>query len=231
VRVLAIGAHPDDIELGCGATLLAHRAAGDTITLLVMTTGEQGPQDAQSRVSEQEEAAAFLGASLLWGGFEDGLVPDGHRAIRAIEKAAAAAQPDVVYTHAPRDTHQDHRATAAATLAAARRAPRILCYESPTSIEFVSGFYVDVAGLVEAKLDLIRCHMSQVLKNGLVDLEAVEAQARFRGFTGRVRQAESFEPARFTWAISPHQSPEGAMSNHRSTFVDEPETLPEVQYK
>ena len=50
MRVLAIGAHPDDIELGCGASLAAHHAAGDEIALLVMTTGEQGPQAARSRV-------------------------------------------------------------------------------------------------------------------------------------------------------------------------------------
>ena len=74
MRVLAIGAHPDDIEFGCGGTLLRHRLAGDAITLLVMTTGEQGP-DGDLRTREQEQAATLLGADLRWGGFLDGSVP------------------------------------------------------------------------------------------------------------------------------------------------------------
>jgi len=200
MRVLAIGAHPDDIELGCGGALLAHRDAGDEITLLVMTTGEQGPQDVRPRVSEQEEAAAMLRARLLWGGFEDGSVPAERRVIEVIERAVRLSGADIVYTHFAQDTHQDHRNTALASLSATRRTSRVLCYESPTSIGFAPHFYVDLDGLVEDKLDLIRCHMSQVLKNGLVDLQAVEALARYRGFAARVKQAEAFEAHRFAWA-------------------------------
>lgn len=44
MRVLAVGAHPDDIELGCGGTLLAHKARGDQISMLVLSRGEHGPQ-------------------------------------------------------------------------------------------------------------------------------------------------------------------------------------------
>ena len=86
MRVLAVGAHPDDIELGCGGALLAHRARGDEITLLVMTTGEEGPQDARSRIREQEDAAALLGATLLWGGFPDG--GGAQRPVRGQRRAA-----------------------------------------------------------------------------------------------------------------------------------------------
>jgi LmbE family N-acetylglucosaminyl deacetylase len=202
MNVLAIGAHPDDIELGCGAALLAHRRRGDEVSLLVMTTGEQGPQDARSRVREQEDAAALLGAGLFWGGFKDGSIPDGRDTVIAIEEVLAATGAQVVYTHAPRDTHQDHRATATATVAACRRANRILHYEAPTSSGFAPSLFVDVAGLVEAKLDLIRAHFSQVLKNGLVDLEAIEALARYRGFAARKRFAEGFEIERFVWDLA-----------------------------
>jgi LmbE family N-acetylglucosaminyl deacetylase len=202
VRVLAVGAHPDDIELGCGGALLAHRARGDEITLLVMTDGAQGPQDARSRLGEQEDAAALLGAGLLWGGFRDGAVPAGPMAVDVVEQAMAKSAADLVYTHAPGDTHQDHRATADAVLAASRRAHRVLLYESPTSVAFSPSVYIDVNGLVEAKQNLVRAHMSQVLKNGLVDLEALEAQARYRGFQARVRHAEAFECQRFLWDLT-----------------------------
>ncbi|GAY09550.1 PIG-L deacetylase family protein [Pseudonocardia sp. N23] len=201
MRVLAVGAHPDDIELGCGGALLAHRARGDEVTLLVMTTGEQGPQDARSRIGEQEDAAELLGATLRWGGFGDCAVPTDRSAVTVVQDAIDASGADLVYTHAPLDTHQDHRATAAAVRAAARRARRVLLYESPTTTDFSPVVYIDVATLVEAKLDLLRAHMSQVLKNGLVDLEAVEAQARYHGFRGRLRNAEAFESDRFVWDL------------------------------
>ena len=61
---------------------------------------------------------------------------------------------------------------------------------------------VDAAGLVEAKADLVRAHVSQVLKNGLVDLDALEALARYRGFQARLRQAEGFETDRFVWDLA-----------------------------
>lgn len=202
MRVLAVGAHPDDIELGCGGALLAHRARGDEVTLLVMTTGEEGPQDARSRIREQEDAAGLLGATLLWGGFRDGAVPVDRSAVNVVQEAMEASRADVVYGHAPSDTHQDHRATSAAVRSAARRARRVLLFESPTSVGFDPVVHIDVAGFVEAKLDLLRAHMSQVLKNGLVDLEALEAQARYHGFRARVRHAEAFESERFVWELA-----------------------------
>jgi LmbE family N-acetylglucosaminyl deacetylase len=201
VRVLAIGAHPDDIELGCGGTLQTHRQRGDQIAMLVMTTGEQGPQAARSRVAEQEDAAALLGATLYWGGFQDGGVPEGSPTVQAVEAVVRNEAPDVVYTHLPTDSHQDHRATGLASLAATRRFARVLMYESPTTVGFNPIVYIDISCHLEGKLDLIRAHMSQVLKNGLVDVEAIEAQARFRGFQARIRQAEAFEAARFVWDL------------------------------
>jgi len=202
MNVLAIGAHPDDIELGCGGALLAHRRRGDSIAMLVMTTGERGPQDSRSRIHEQEDAAAILGATLFWGGFQDGAVPEGRSTVDAIESVLGDVRAEVIYTHSPKDTHQDHRAVGMATLAAARRSQRALLYEAPTSQGFNPTVFVDVAGLVEPKLNLLRAHVSQVLKNGLVDLEAVEAQARYRGFQARARYAEAFQAERFVWDLT-----------------------------
>jgi len=209
MRVLAIGAHPDDIELGCGATLLAHAGRGHAVSLLVMTTGEQGPQAARSRTHEQEDAARLLGADLYWGNFEDGAVPEGRAAVNAIEAVLRETQADLVYTHHPRDTHQDHRATAVATLSATRRLSTVLQYEAPTSIGFVPSVYIDVEGFLDAKLAVLRAHASQVDRNGLVDLEAVAAQARYRGFTARVRHAEGFMCERLLFNLgTPTSSPE-----------------------
>jgi LmbE family N-acetylglucosaminyl deacetylase len=202
VKVLAVGAHPDDVELGCGAALIAHRARGDEVALLVLTHGESGPQAGSPRTEEQREAARILGAALHWGGFRDGAVPDGRATVAVIERALRELGADVVYTHVPRDTHQDHRAAGAASLAAARGTSRVLMYETPSTRGFAPTVFIDAAPSLEGKLAALRAHMSQVLKNRMVDLEAVEAQARYRGFQARLRHAEGFETERFTWDLS-----------------------------
>ena len=202
MQVLAVGAHPDDVELGCGATLLRHVARGDTVTVLVMTAGQRGQVDGMSRQAEQEDAATQLGATLRWGGFTDGSVPDGPEAITVIDDVVAATGAEVLYTHATDDTHQDHRATATASLAAARRLSSVLQYETPSTQRFEPTIYVDVFETLEAKLGALRSHLSQVVREGPVDLEAIEAQARFRGFQGRIRYAEAFEAARLAWDLA-----------------------------
>jgi LmbE family N-acetylglucosaminyl deacetylase len=200
-RVLAIGAHPDDIELGCAGTLLAHRAQGDAVSMLVMSRGELGPQDVHSRVAEQEAASELLGAELYWGDFEDAAIPSGFAAVNVVQDVIARTEPDVIYTHTLNDSHQDHRATAMATLAAARRTCRILCYEAPSSLGFAPMLFVDISKQLDGKVRALRAHWSQVLKNGLVDIEAIEAAARYRGFQARVRLAEAFEVERFLWDL------------------------------
>jgi LmbE family N-acetylglucosaminyl deacetylase len=168
----------------------------------VMTTGEQGPQAARSRVREQEDAARILGAELHWGGFPDGAVPDSREAIQAVERVIEDCGAGLIYCPSPEDTHQDHRATASVVLSAGRRCSRILTYESPTSVNFGPQLFVDIDEFTEDKLRAIRAHTSQVLKNHLVDLEATLAMARYRGFQARIRHAEAFEAQRFVWDIS-----------------------------
>jgi LmbE family N-acetylglucosaminyl deacetylase len=200
MNVLAIGSHPDDIELGCGGALLRHVARGDRVTLLVMTTGQRGATTI-SRVSEQQEAARVLGTIIRWGGFDDGAIPDGAATIEVVDEAVAATDAHVMYTHAPHDTHQDHRAVAVASLAAARRMQVVLYYETPSTQFFEPSVYVDISDVLDEKLKALRAHGSQVLRDGPVDVDAIEAEARFRGSQGRVRFAEAFETPRFVWDL------------------------------
>lgn len=213
MNVLAVGAHPDDVELGCGGVLLAHRARGDRISLLVMTAGEQGPQAAASRVREQEEAAEILGAALYWGGFEDGAIPDGRTVVGAIDAIIGETGAEIVYTHAAEDTHQDHRATHIATLGATRRVSRVLTYETPTSTSFLPTLYAEVTSFFEEKRRALEAHRSQIMKNRLVDLEALEALARHRGFEARIPHglAEGFGVARFVWNLGPVSDADSAL--------------------
>ena len=139
----------------------------------------------------------------MWGGFEDGLVPAGAEAIAAIDEVIAATGAQLVYTHAPDDTHQDHRSTSIASLAAARRVSTVLYYETPSTQHFQPTLFVDVDNTLDVKMQLLRAHRSQVLRDGPVNLDAIVAQARFRGSQSRVLHAEAFETARFVWDLVP----------------------------
>jgi LmbE family N-acetylglucosaminyl deacetylase len=196
VKLLAVGAHPDDIELGCGATLARFGAAGAQIAAVVMTDGSLGPSGYDSRRQEAEAAAGLLGARLHWGGWVDGMLPVVPESISWLEDIVKSFKPDLVFTHTLNDSHQDHIATARIVLAAARGLHQVLHFETPSTLEFSPTVFCDVSHSIDAKLDALRCHLSQVVGAPRVDLEAVEAQLRFRGFQGRLRYAEAFEPSR-----------------------------------
>jgi LmbE family N-acetylglucosaminyl deacetylase len=204
--VLAIGSHPDDIELGCGGTLAAHRAAGDAVTMLVLTGGQNGPGDNADRRAEAEAAARALDCLLVWGRMVDcAMVPDA-ATIAAIETVISGVEADVVYVHAPDDSHQDHRAAAAATLSAARHSSRVLHYRSPSTLRFEPTVFVDISAYLDRKLAALHCHASQVAGSAMVEPEVVAASARHYGAQARLRYAEAFVPARFVWDLAavPH---------------------------
>ena len=202
MNVLAIGAHPDDVELGCGGALLRHARRGDHVSILVLTRGERGTFGNASRINEQQRAARLLGASLHWGGFQDGAVPTDVSAIDVIDRALAVAKAEVVYTHAQSDTHQDHRAAAVASVAAARRVPTVMFYETPSTQQFQPAVFIDIETTLDHKLELLRAHDSQVTRDGPVDVETLVAQARFRGSQSRLHHAEGFETSRFVWDMA-----------------------------
>ncbi|MGH4032274.1 PIG-L deacetylase family protein [Actinomycetota bacterium Odt1-20B] len=198
--VLAVGAHPDDIELGCAATLRAHVLAGDRVVMLILTDGCNGPgAGAQLRRTEQDRAARRIGAEVRWGGFRDGELGDGLETIRTIEGVLKETGATTVYTHGPDDTHQDHRAASRAASSAARHAERLLFFESPSSVNFQPQLYIDVSGCAETKLQSLRAHASQVSGSRKVDLRAVDALMRVRGFQSGVEEAEGFRVRRFVY--------------------------------
>jgi LmbE family N-acetylglucosaminyl deacetylase len=203
--VLAVGAHPDDVELGCGGTLLAHAAAGDAVTLLVLTGGEAGPAGSAAGVrrAEQEAAARVLGARVVWGGLTDCQVVADASAVRLVERVIASCEADVVYVHAPDDSHQDHRATTAVTVSAARQLSRVVHYQSPSTLGFSPSVFVDVTAFLSGKLAALREHASQVADSAMVEPDAVVAAARYWGSQARVGYAEAFAPTRLVLDLAP----------------------------
>jgi LmbE family N-acetylglucosaminyl deacetylase len=109
MRILAIGAHPDDIEFGCGGTLVKYARQGHQVFLLVMTDGGGGGS-VELRRREQEAAAVVLGASkVFWGGYPDTALPLDRDLIQHLEQVIGEVEPDFIFVHYHDDTHQDHR--------------------------------------------------------------------------------------------------------------------------
>lgn len=196
MRVLAIGAHPDDVEIGAGGTLAGHVAQGHELTIVTASPGHVGG-DAAERAVEAKEAAARLGARLILGDLEDTRIPDHGPTITLIETAVKEIQPDVIYVHSSHDVHQDHRAVHAATLVAARRVPRVLAYQSPSAtIEFRPTMFVPIEQTLEAKLAAIAEFRSQTSTRDYLDTEMLTATSRYWGRFAHAKYAEPFEVVR-----------------------------------
>lgn len=202
MKVLAVGAHPDDVELDCGGALAAHSAAGDQVTVLVLTNGSSGPGPVSERIHEQEEAAKALGAQLMWGDLPDGAVSNHERiALRLVEDALSLTGATRLYTHAPGDSHQDHRAAALLSFGAARNLREVLSFDSPSSRDFRANLYIDISDTLETRLEALTCHASQVVASRRVDLDFVRAQARYRGGLVHTCAAEGFAVERMVLQV------------------------------
>lgn len=202
-HVLAVGAHPDDIELGVAGTLLRHVAAGDEVTMLSMTAGELGAGSPGRRIEEARCAAAIIGARLLWGPYDDGRIPMDSDTVGFLERVIDTYRIDTMYVHSERDTHQDHVVTTQAATAAGRRLNKILRYQSPSTESFTPNVYVDISGQLERKLAALACHRSQLYGSPTVDLAVAAASATYWGAQARLGAAEAFESARFVWDVVP----------------------------
>ncbi|MFA5162487.1 MAG: PIG-L deacetylase family protein [Elusimicrobiales bacterium] len=203
MNILCIGAHPDDIEFGCGGTLCKMAGPGCRITLLVLTDGGRGGAAALRRV-EQAAAARLIGARLIRAGFRDTELPGERALISAIEDCLRKTCPGMIFTHFYEDTHQDHCAVSRAVMTAARNERDILFFEGPTSINFVPTVFSDIGPVIDKKFELLGCHRSQLEKTnipGLCILEAAKSAAVFRGGQYRVKYAEGFMPQRLSLPI------------------------------
>jgi len=199
VNILAIGAHPDDIEFGCGGSLIKYSQRGHGLFLLVMTGGGSGAPS-ETRMAEQTAARQILGAEdIFWGGYQDTHLGVDAEMIKKIESVIASVKPEFIFCHFPDDTHQDHRHLAQAVMSATRYIRNVLFYEGPTTQNFNPQVYVDIADTLEVKLEALQAHRSQVMKTNIEDLSIIEVArscANFRGIQGRVKYAEAFHALR-----------------------------------
>ncbi|RXE57363.1 hypothetical protein ABH15_04560 [Methanoculleus taiwanensis] len=220
MRILAIGAHQDDPDIGCGGSLILHADSGDDVTVVYATDGAAGsatiPKDQLMplRRTEAEHSAAVLGAKrLIFLPFSDGqLAYAGYDLVTELGKIIRSERPEIVYVHHQEDAHPDHRALAAATLDACRRAStpyfqemgsgqhtvtEIRLYEVWTPLREYRRA-IDVSTVIDRKTEAIRHHRTQL---SLIPYDEVaRGLARYRSIAVRgSTYAEVFDTARATW--------------------------------
>jgi LmbE family N-acetylglucosaminyl deacetylase len=194
--VLAVGAHPDDVEIGIGGILLRHVAQGHRVTLLTLTGGEAGGT-AADRAAEARTAAELMGARLVHTGLADTSVSEGGTTIGTILEVVEDIQPTIVYTHTVRDVHQDHRNAHNATLVAARSVQRVFCYQAPSStVDFKPTRFISIDEFLDRKIEVIRTFTSQVGIRSYLDEELLRATARYWARFAQARYVEPLEVVR-----------------------------------
>ena len=194
--ILALGAHPDDLELGCGATLAKLAARGAAITAVIMTNGTMGGDARVDRAAETRSALASLGVrSVVQHDFPDTRLHEHLNAlIAAIEGHVRDLAPDRVYTMFDGDRHQDHRAIYQASAVACRSIAQLLGYETPSSYpNFVPTLFEPVDDFMERKIAALKMHASQGSRLYMHE-EKVRSAAHFRGVQIDLGQTEGFIP-------------------------------------
>jgi LmbE family N-acetylglucosaminyl deacetylase len=219
MNILAIGAHPDDIEILCAGTLALYAQSKHNVTMAVFTDGSMGdlkipPAELASiRLEEQQAAADLIGARLLWPAITDEHVFPNEAQRRVMIDLLREADPDVILTHSPNDYHPDHRHLAQLVFDSffqkglphiphqSRSACRfgdtqVYYMDNIAGIGFVPTEYVDITSVMETKVRMLRCHKSQFAAMSELtdrDLEQLtDIQSRFRGLAGGCAFAEGF---------------------------------------
>jgi bacillithiol biosynthesis deacetylase BshB1 len=231
MRVLAIGAHPDDIELLCGGTMAKYTKNGHKVTIVTMTNGDKGhliipPEElGRMRLEEGRRGASILGADHMWVGYKDAEVFHDREAVMRVVEVIRKVKPDVLFTMSPLDYHPDHTNTGTVTVEAVFNAgvPRIQT-ESPAhvpkkvyfcetvfGIGFEPDLWVDISDFIEVKIRSLQEHKSQVEwlreHHGIDVVEDARTCARFRGLQVGVRYAEVFQQVKKHMQMAPADLP------------------------
>lgn len=218
MRILAIGAHPDDLEISCAGTLAKMVKAGHEVVLCHASAGDKGHYEIppgelmEIRKREAEQAAAVIGSRAISLELRDGeIVPENEKVRAAVLDLICSVQPDLVITHAPNDYMPDHNAlsrlvfdmTFLATLPGASKkhehaakVPSLYYMDNLAGIDFQPTVYVDITDTFETKLEMLEQHQSQLVwlkKHDNVDIvDCVRTMNKYRGMQAGCTYAEGF---------------------------------------
>ena len=190
--VLAIGACPGDVEMGCGGIFSKHRQEGHQVHIVNLAGGG----DPGSTLSGPAgRSAEILGAEVRCVGAVGDHIADLEEATKAVEETIAQVSPAMLYVPTLATGRQRALESHRVTLAAAEGVTRVLAYESPmATMAFRPDFFVDIAPFLDQKLEMIGCYGELTLPN--VSSELARAAARYWGRLTDPEHAESFEVIR-----------------------------------
>jgi LmbE family N-acetylglucosaminyl deacetylase len=213
LRVLAIGAHPDDIEIGCGGTIRLLADQGHEIKFIIVTSGEEGSlnfdkeQLRQNRKSEAKKSGAILGASdVLFFDEPDGLMQATKATKVNLVRIIREFKPEVVFIHSSQDCFPDHQVVSQLSKSSIQAASGPWYGDAglnPHNVRNVFGFEVwnsiqspqmsvNIESSIDRKIQALNCHASQMENVNYVG--AVQGLNEYRGaVTVSGRYAESFE--------------------------------------
>lgn len=221
MNVLAIGAHPDDLEILCGGTLAKYAEQGDSVFMAVATNGEVGSnklsrdETAKVRYEEALASCSRIGAELIWMGYHDQWLFDGPEVRTKFIDVIRQAKPEVMFVHGADDYHPDHRTSGRValdarvpsgvclvetSLPAVEKVPHVFVMDNVGGLGFLPELYVDVGKVWDTKRSMLEEHASQLEYMRSVykaDLnEQMETLARKRGLEAGCQYAEGFKEAK-----------------------------------
>lgn len=181
MKILAIGAHPDDIEIFMYGLLQLYKSRNENIFMAIATDGSAGkvlnyPDLATVRRKETKEALKYLGDPFFFD-FPDGDLSFVKNAGEKIKEYINSITPDLIITHDPEDYHSDHRSLSSIVKSVAGFTCPIIYADTLMGVNFTPDYYVDITPYFEKKREAILKHKSQNPKNFL---EATEILNRFR---------------------------------------------------
>lgn len=223
MNVLAIGCHPDDLEIACFGTLAKMVKQGNKVFTCHIANGNLGhavimPEELRDiRTKEAESAAKLIGSESINIDVGDMRVSSHNEdVIKKVAEVIRYAKPDMIITHNPDDYMQDHTETSKLAFNAsfAASVPHytesshehtsiapLFYMDTLAGVNFVPTEYVDITDYIELKLEALNCHKSQIkwmLEHDKIDfLDFTRTVSKFRGLQCGVSYAEGFRQAAY----------------------------------
>ncbi|UCH88152.1 MAG: PIG-L family deacetylase [Thermoplasmata archaeon] len=204
-RVIALGAHPDDIELGCGGFLskLKSKKAETWYVAMSKCNNQFSEDEKDTLVKEQACAAEVLGLqNCTIHDFPNKELPEYRREIMDIfNELQGKLNPTIVLIPHIKDPHQDHSTVGYCAIRTFRSGETILQYEilRHGSATFTPNLYINITDFIDTKIKAIQCYASQKVKRKFFDEDSYRALARTRGTQCGYEYAEGFEIYRMYW--------------------------------
>ena len=211
MNVLAIGAHFDDVEIGCGGAMLKYKNRGHDTHLVVVTDSEYTNHDGRlirsgaNALYEGTRSAKMMGVtSFITMGLPSKQVKADYVLIEGLNSVMDKLKPDVIFTHWHGDIHEDHYEIARASLVAARHYPTVLMYRSNwyhTNLDFSGRLHLDITSVIEDKAELMRLHETEYNRRGEAWVDFMKARAKEAGLRVGVPYAEEYEVHKYKVTI------------------------------